>query len=404
MSFLSRVVLGALVSALVLTGVLLYVRHTTPVPSQATLSVSAALGEKIFNDRNLSVSRAQSCATCHVAEHAHAAGDGLPAPMGGEQLQTQGFRNVPTLRYLDQNTEFHFVKEEDGSQTPTGGFDWDGRAASFAEQASGPLFGPHEMGLKGPADLQARLQAAAYAADVRAVFGADALDTPASALKSASRALSAFQKEDPRFHPYDSKYDLYLAGKAELSEQEQRGLKLFEDENKGNCAACHPSQRGPKGEPPLFTDFTYDVLGAPRNPKLEATAKPEYFDLGLCGPDRKDLAERKDLCGAFRVPTLRNIAITGPYFHNGSFDKLEDVVAFYVRRDTNPEQWYPSSGKGKALKVAKFDDLPTELHGNVNTAEKPYDRKPGEKPALDEAEIADLVAFLKTLTDGYKPE
>ena len=367
-----------------------------PLPLAAGgLSPEARLGAMIFADESLSASGRLACATCHVPEHAHSGSDGLPASMGGVQMTVMGFRNTPTLRYLATNTAFFF--DEEG--TPTGGFNLDGRAKDFAEQASGPLFATHEMALKGPAELQQKLKVATYAGEFRLTFGADALDDASTALRHVGVALAAFQAEDPQFHPFDSKYDLYLAGKATLSDAELRGLKLFEDENKGNCAACHPSRPDENGRPPLFTDFTYDVLGVPRNPKIAATADAKYFDLGLCGPDRKDLAQRQDLCGAFKVPTLRNIVNTAPYFHNGRFDTLEDAVAFYARRDTNPEEWYPQDVQGQAL---KYDDLPAEHHANVNIAEKPYDRKPGDAPALTAEEIRDVVAFLKTLTDGYQ--
>ena len=131
--------------------------------------------------------------------------------------------------------------------------------------------------------------------------------------------------------------------------------------------------------------------------KISANADSAYSDLGLCGPGRKDLAARHDLCGAFKVPTLRYVARTAPYFHNGSFDNLRDVVDFHVRHDTDPGLWYPKSATG----TRKFDDLPEQDQSTVNVSEVPYDRKPGETPALTPAEIDDVVAFLKTLDDGY---
>lgn len=137
-------------------------------------------------------------------------------------------------------------------------------------------------------------------------------------------------------------------------------------------------------------------MGVPRNNDIPANADASYFDLGLCGPDRTDLAARTDLCGAFKVPSLRNVAITAPYFHNGKFQTLKEVVRFYVRRDTNPEEWYPGASSGK------FDDLPPAYRANVNVSEKPYDRTLGQTPALNEQEIDDLIAFLATLTDGYQ--
>jgi cytochrome c peroxidase len=201
------------------------------------------------------------------------------------------------------------------------------------------------------------------------------------------------------FRLFTSKYDAFLNGKARLTEQETRGLALFNDPRKGNCAACHPSGRGSDGSPPLFTDFTYDNLGVPRNDAIPDNADAVYVDLGLCGPQRTDLANRPDLCGAFKVPTLRNVARTAPYFHNGRFATLQEVVGFYVRRDTNPEEWYPTGASG----VQKFNDLPASMHRNVNTTEAPYNRKLGDAPALNPAEIEDVVAFLKTLDDGYVP-
>jgi len=131
--------------------------------------------------------------------------------------------------------------------------------------------------------------------------------------------------------------------------------------------------------------------------QVPANADPAFFDLGLCGPERKDLAARRDLCGGFKVPTLRNVARTAPYFHNGAFATLREAVDFYVRRDTEPGVWYPKSAEG----VRKFDDLPPELAGSVNTAEVPYDRKEGGTPSLTPGEIDDVVAFLETLDDGY---
>ncbi len=110
--------------------------------------------------------------------------------------------------------------------------------------------------------------------------------------------------------------------------------------------------------------------------------------------------DRNDLCGAFKVPTLRNVALRKRFFHNGAFDSLEQVVRFYVQRDTNPELWYPADAAGN---VDKFNDLPASLRANVNTTEVPYDRKRGEAPRLNEEEIQDLVAFLRTLSDGWKP-
>jgi cytochrome c peroxidase len=297
---------------------------------------------------------------------------------------------------MQKTPAFHF--EPDG--TAVGGFNRDGRARTLQEQAERPFLAAHEMANLSKADLIARLQKAAYAPQFRAAFGDNIFENVEQAFSRAQFALQQFENEDPRFHPFDSKYDLFLAGKATLSTSELRGLSLFNNPNKGNCAACHPSARAADGSAPLFTDFSYDNLGVPRNARIAATGDPAYFDLGLCGPDRGDLTARLDLCGAFKVPTLRNVATRKVFFHNGAFTKLTDVLRFYVTRDTDPQKWYPVNLDGS---VDKFNDLPMALRGNVNTAEAPYNRQPGMAPALDESEIADLAAFLATLTDGYHP-
>jgi cytochrome c peroxidase len=362
----------------------------------STLSPAAALGEKIFKDQSLSASGRQSCATCHDPANAHGQSNNLSVQFGGANLDTPGFRAVPSLRYLNQTPSFFFAK--DG--TPTGGFDRDGRAQSLMEQAERPFLAPHEMANASKADMVDKLKRAAYAAEFQNVFGSDIFTRPEDAFARATFALQQYQKEDPEFHPFDSKYDLFLAGRVKLSDAEMRGLALFSDPQKGNCAACHTSTKGADGSAPLFTDFTYDNLGVPRNSEIPATADPAYFDLGLCGPDRTDLTAHTDLCGAFKVPTLRNVATRKVFFHNGRFKSLRDALGFYVRRDTNPEEWYPVGADGT---VQKFNDLPPAYRGNVNTTEVPYNRQPGMAPALSAEEIEDVIQFLGTLTDGYKP-
>jgi cytochrome c peroxidase len=367
---------------------------SAPPVATTDLSAAAALGEKIFDDTSLSASGKLACGSCHDGDHAFA-GDSV-VPMGGGGLDVQGFRNAPSLKYLTQNPAFFF----DDEGTPTGGFDRDGRADSLMVQARRPFLAPHEMANASVADVVDKLSRAAYAAEFRAAFGAQIFSTPDAAFERALFALQKYQQEDlAEFAPYTSKYDAFLAGRARLSDAELRGLALFNDPQKGNCAACHPSARGANGAPPLFTDFTYDNLGVPRNADIRANDDAGYFDLGLCGPDRTDIADMRELCGAFKVPTLRNVAVSAPYFHNGRFATLLEVVRFYVRRDTNPDEWYPLDAASGLPR--KFDDLPSDLVANVNTTEPPYDRSPGDLPALSEPEIQDVVAFLQTLTDGF---
>jgi cytochrome c peroxidase len=385
--------------AVVLAGCSTSSNDADPSLAAPPLSAAAALGEHIFHDATLSTSGRQSCATCHDPASAFAApAGGGPVPLGGPALDMPGFRNAPSLKYTAFTPAFFF----DSEGTPTGGFDRDGRADSLAAQAERPFLAPHEMANASPADVVAKLSRASYVDDFRGLFGQDVLTTPEVAFERMLYALQQYEREDAsEFAPFTSKYDAFLAGRAQFSAQELRGLALFNDSTRGNCAGCHPSTRGASGEPPMFTDFTYDNLGVPRDTDIPANADPAYYDLGLCGPFRTDLApDHPDLCGAFKVPTLRNIALTAPYFHNGRFATLRDALEFYVQRDTSPEKFYPLDAGGQPI---KFNDLPDEFKNNVNTTEVPYNRHPADVPALDGADIDDVIAFLNTLTDGFEP-
>lgn len=189
-----------------------------------------------------------------------------------------------------------------------------------------------------------------------------------------------------------------MSGHADFTAQELRGYALFNNPAKGNCAKCHIDAPGPGGRPAQFADFSFAALGVPRNPEIPANHDPKYFDLGLCGPYRVDLAKETGFCGMFKSPTLRNVATRSVFFHNGRFHNLEDVMHFYVERDTNPRKWYPKLANGK---VEKFDDMPARYRDNIDYADAPFDRKFGQKPALNEAEIRDVIAFMHTLNDGY---
>lgn len=361
-------------------------------PAPQALSAAAALGEQIFKDPSLSASGRMACATCHEEGRAHGPANALPAQLGGPLLDRQGGRATPSIRYLAFNTAFFF----DAEGTPTGGFFWDGRAASLQDQAGRPFLDAAEMANADVAQVVQRLAQASYADAFRALYGADIFSRPDEAFARATLALQQYQREDVAFAPFSSKYDEFLRGRAALTAQEQRGLALFNAPGKGNCAGCHPSARGTDGSLPLFTDFTYDNLGVPRNPALLRNDDPAFFDLGLCA--RTGMESFKDLCGAFKVPSLRNVAQRPVLFHNGRFTSLKEALTFYVQRDTNPEKFYPLNADGS---VRKFDDLPVIYQRNVNTSEAPYNRRPGDAPALSDAEIDDVIAFLRTLNDGY---
>ena len=384
---------------------------TTPGATVAALSDKALLGKQIFNDTALSVSGKQSCATCHVQANGFSANDGLPVPMGGPNMDLPGLRNTPSLMYASFTPAFYFAS--DG--TPTGGFFRDGRAASLIDQAQLPFLNQFEMANPSAADVQQRLQARPYYAQFVQVFGSAGTADATTTLASVGAALAAYEAEGPEFRPFSSKFDAYTNGQATLTADELQGMALFNDPSKGNCTACHISTPV-GGVPALFTDFTYDNVGIPRNWQIAANAENttlpyvpangtvlgadyRYYDMGLCGPQRTTYSSLTQLCGMFKVPTLRNVAIKQHYFHNGVFDNLSDVVSWYITRDTNPMHWYVKAD-GVTVDVP-YNDLPTIYDANVNIVEVPYN--PGVAPTLTPAEMNQIVNFLCTLTDGYDP-
>lgn len=356
----------------------------------------ARIGRLMFFDPSLSASGKLACATCHDPHYAYGPPPGKALAYGGRDMTQAGTRAVPSLRYLHSAPPFaerhRFI---DGDIAPVGGFTWDGRAGSLHEQAMLPLLAANEMANAGPGDVAARLSKTGYATLFRAMFGARIFDKPQRAFEAGLMALEAFQQDPAEFYPYSSRYDAFLRGDVELTEQEERGVALFKDPAKGNCASCHLGVTR-AGAPPPFTDFDFADVGVPRNARIPANADPDYYDLGLCGPVRQDFGARREYCGFFRSPTVRNTAVRDAYFHNGVFTSLLDVMHFYVERDLHPEKFYPRGPDGK---VRKFDDLPPGVPVNVDR-DPPLDREPGAAPALSEPEIDDLIAFLRTLTDG----
>jgi cytochrome c peroxidase len=409
------------------------------------LSALAQLGRKMFFDPSLSGSGQMSCSSCHSPAHAYGPPNDLVVQLGGPDLKRPGVRAVPSLRYLEHAPTFSIgpnketadndpppppedatpvaaalsgtikvasVAKADANNAaaraaaeanvPRGGLDWDGRANTLQLQALGPLLDPNEMDNHSAAELLEKLEHAAYADDIKKLFGANVFRQRELALDEALFALARFQNEDPSFHPYDSKYDAVLAGKATLSEAEARGLKLFDDPKKGNCSSCHIDRATLDGVfRPVFTDFQFEALGAPRNRDIPANSDPHYYDLGLCGPQRTDYTKSTAYCGLFKTPTLRNTATRKVFFHNGAFHSLEQVMHFYVERETQPAKWYPQRADGT---LDRYNDLPPEYRGNVDVVDAPFDGKVGDPPALNDTEIADIIAFLNTLNDGYQSE
>ena len=419
----------------------------TPKP----LSAVAQLGRKLFSDPSLSASGKMSCDSCHSPDHAFGPPNELSVQLGGPDLSLQGMRAVPNLGYKGETPNFTIGPESGeevdtrslpatqragrrgagqpaaaqappgprqlaarstgqakavdavaaaAAMVPQGGFFWDGRADTLQGQALGPLLNPLEMGNASAEVLVGKLQKLSYAGDFKAMFGPFILQNPQLLLSETLFAIARYEAEEKAFQPYDSKYDEYLRGRVQLSDAEMRGLKLFEDTKKGNCASCHPDKKTPDGRFPAFTDYQFEALGVPRNKEIKANADPAFYDLAICGPVRDDVySKQPQNCGLFKTPSLRNVAARHAFFHNGVFHSLDQVLHFYVERDTHPEKFYPKRADGG---VEKYDDLPPRYRGNVDVIDPPFDRKLGDAPALDDAEIGDVIAFLGTLSDGFR--
>jgi cytochrome c peroxidase len=367
--------------------------------SGTPLTPAAQLGQRLFFEKRLSASGTLSCASCHDPANAYAApADAGPVMRSGARLDRWGLRSVPSLRYLSVRPQFaRHVYTDSGADRedvgPAGGFMLDGRVDRLAEQALEPLLDPGEMANGSIVALAGRLRQLPYAPQFSGNAGAGGAAQRLA--QQAAAALAAFELEDPSFHPYTSRYDRYLEGQIRLSNEEQAGLRLFSDPAKGNCAACHTVTTGPGAVPPQFTDFSYHALGVPRNSAIPANRDPGFFDLGLCGPRRTDLKRESSYCGYFKTPTLRNAARRRFFFHNGRFTSLQSVMEFYVSRDLTPARWYPRVNS----QVIRFDDLPRRYRANVDISDAPLNRDPGEPPALNDAEIAQVIAFLRTLDD-----
>lgn len=378
----------------------IYVLRPAEAQDGPMLTPIEELGKQLFFDENLSANGNQSCAFCHDPAvgfgGSHSQFNATGGVYPGSDPALFGNRRPPVAAYAGDSPVLHYDEEE---EVWVGGMFWDGRATGehlgdpLAEQAQGPYLNPVEQALPDAAALCERVAAADYAPMFVDVFGA-ALDCAGgvdAAYENIARAVAAYERS-AEVNPFTSKYDYYLAGEVELTAQEAWGLELFND--KALCAECHISEPGPNGEPPLFTDFTYDNLGVPRNPDnpfytMPAEINPDgeaWVDAGLGGylksagyPEDVYLAE----WGKVKVPTLRNVAmrpsvnVVKAYTHNGYFKTLEDVVHFYNTRDVQP---WPAP----------------EVYDNINVDEL------GDLGLTAEEEAA-VVAFMKTLTDGYVP-
>ena len=404
------------------------------------LTAQEQLGKSIFFDDNLSLNRNQSCAACHGPEAGWTGPDSTLNAAGavyeGSVPGRFGNRKPPSSAYATPSPILHFVRDKKDVLFIGGNF-WDGRATGeklgnpAADQAQGPFLNPLEQALPDNACVVYRVCTAPYPVTFEEVFpGACAIGWPADTelacsagnsvnLSAADRIKAdavydsigltvAAYEGSAEVNAFTSKYDYYLAGQAALTREERMGLALFK--GKGKCANCHIIDPGPDGEPPLLTDFTFDNLGVPKNPDNPFYTQDPVFnpdgadwvDLGLGGflatrPDYADYADDNE--GKQKVPTLRNVdkrpypGFVKSYAHNGYFKSLKEIVHFYNTRDVLPECDIDRA-RGQIEKVDCWPE--PEVDENVNDSEL------GDLRLSDSQEDA-IVAFMKTLSDGYVP-
>lgn len=329
------------------------------------------LGELIFEDENLSTPAGQSCATCHDVDAGFADGsvDSQNPVSEGAVANAFGNRNAPTVSYASLVPDFVFNTVRGRYE---GGLFLDGRAIDLKDQAKGPFLNVKEMNNLSEADVVEKVRGGSYATLFREVFGNSSLDNVESAYELIAEAIAAYESTE-EFQPFSSKFDLFIAGELPLSASEERGLNLFK--GAALCTECHKLEPANR---PLFSDFSYRNIGVPRNVNVDVE-----MDLGLGG-----VLNLQSENGKFRVPTLRNVALTAPYMHNGVISTLEDVVKFYNRRI--PDQ----------CSLSQFDGCWDEPEVDANVEMTAV----GDLSLFPEVEAeADIVAFLKTLTDGYMP-
>jgi len=370
--------------------------------SASALTPVEQLGKSIFFDENLSVNFNQSCATCHGPEVGwtgpiaaiNAAGSvyegSIPGAFGDRKPPSAAYATQSPILYVDKKGLF------------TGGNFWDGRATGeilgspAAEQAKGPFLNPVEQALPSASELVTRVCTSSYGDLFRQVWGTDACEIVTTAYNYIGLSIAVYEAS-PEVNAFTSKYDWSLKYMATLTKQERKGFALFQ--GKGKCAKCHISS----GPQPLFTDYTFDNLGVPKNPENPVYDNNSTFiDKGLGG----FLASRNDYAGYAvandgkqKVPTLRNVDLrpssdfVKAYGHNGYFKSLAGIVNFYNTRDVKPT----CSGDYTEAQALDAGCWPApEVLQNMNTAEL-------GNLGLTPAEEAAIVAFLKTLSDGYTP-
>ncbi len=349
-------------------------------PIQPITSIEQ-LGQMLFFDTRLSRNQQQSCASCHSPRTAFV-DDRSGAHQGmslGDDGQSLGDRNAPSAAYASLIPSFH----QNAQGLYVGGQFWDGRAARLEDQAVGPPLNPVEMAMPDKRAVIERLgQDPSYHAAFKRFFGDDIWQQTDQAYAAVGSSIAAFERTD-LFAPFDSKYDRYLAGTYQPTEQEELGMTLFFSQQFTNCNLCHQLNARPMAAEETFSNYQYHNIGVPANMAARSAngMGAEHRDLGLA-----EHIEAPENAGKFKVPTLRNVAVTAPYMHNGVFADLRTVVLFYnkynsrsSKRQINPETGQPWR--------------PPEVPENLSLDELETG------PALDDRRIDALVAFMEMLTD-----
>ncbi|MFX4219205.1 cytochrome-c peroxidase [Aliarcobacter butzleri] len=337
------------------------------------------LGRILFFDVNLSKNRTQSCATCHNpnAGFVDDRDNGVKKMASlGDDGKSLGDRQAPTASYAKFSPIFHF---DEKAKKYIGGQFWDGREATLEGQAGGPPLNPVEMGMSDKKAVVDRLKEnSLYVDSFKKIFGADIFKNDDKAYEAMTIAIASFERTD-EFSPFDSKYDRYLKGEYDLTPLEDLGKSIFFSNNNNSCANCHVL-KGEDKEGETFTNYQYHNIGTPANNELRAKNGVKAIDEGLLANSNVSDVTQK---GKHKVPTLRNVAVTGPYMHNGVFKDLKTVVEFYDKYNNKDRNIDPETNKPWAEPEVKDNISLQELKANKLT-----DRK-----------VEALVAFMKLLTD-----
>jgi cytochrome c peroxidase len=329
-----------------------------------------ALGKQLFFDKNLSNPTGQACASCHAPEKGFSDSQNQAISIGANGTHFSN-RNAPNLSYnVFAPTQFYNATDE----TYIGGFFYDGRSPNLQEQMIHPFIGNSEMNNGSIANVVIKVKNAIYFPEMQKIYGNQTSDS--EIFSSVADAITKYQTSR-EVNSFTSKFDYFSKQLVTFTEDEKQGLALFQ--GKGKCAQCHILDADPNTGKVLFTDFSYDNLGIPRNntnPYYNQTSNPAgnaYVDLGI-----GFIKNEPQHNGKFKVPSLRNSAISAPYYHNGSIATLKEAIHFYNVRDLNTGEFGAP-----------------EYNQNVNITEL-------GNLGLTEQEELKIEKFINTLTDHYR--